>query len=344
MARRPKPWFRKARGAWFVTLDGVQHNLGPEKKAAFDRFYELMRQPQTRTVSSQSLVAVVDAFLDWVQRNRSPDTYEWYRYRLERFCQRYPDLKLDGLKPFHVQQWVDGYPDLSRTSRRNYLRTVKRCCKWAVQQGYLPASPVEHLEMPGGDRRESIVTADEYQRLLSLARDEAFRDLIVVTWETGCRPQELLRVEARHVDLPNQRWVFPKSEAKGRRQPRVVYLPPPAVEITERRLAEFPSGPLFRNSAGKPWTPDAVNCAFDRLRVRILKDLPAGSAENIAREIDKLIPDLDPQRMVDGEAVPKTAKQIREEARRKVLARLANNHIPRYSLYALRHSWATRAL
>ena len=344
MARHPKPWFRKARGAWFVTLNGVQHNLGPDKKEAFDRFYDLMRQPQTRSVSSQSLAAVIDAFLDWVQRNRSPDTFEWYRYRLERFCQRYPDLRLDDLKPFHVQQWVDGYPTLSRTSRRNYLRTVKRCCKWAVQQGYLAASPVEHLEVPGADRREALVSMDEYQRLLELVGDEGFRDLIIVTWETGCRPQELLRVEARHVDLANHRWVFPKSESKGKRQPRVVYLPPPAVEITKRRLAQFPTGPLFRNSAGRPWTPDAVNCGFDRLRVRMLKELPAGSPENIQREIDKLIPDLDPQRMVNGEAVPKTSKQLREEARRKVLARLANAQISRYSLYALRHSWATRAL
>src|SRR5690606_31444465 len=115
---------------------------------------------------------------------------------------------------------------------------------------YLAASPVEHLEVPGADRRESIVTVEEYERLLTLIRDEAFRDVVVVTWETGCRPQELLRVEARHVDLANRRWVFPKSESKGKRQPRVVYLPPPALEITRRRVAEFPSGLLFRNSTG----------------------------------------------------------------------------------------------
>ena len=158
MARRAKPWFRKARGAWFVTVEGVQHNLGAEKKEAFERFYQLMRQPQRRVVSSQALVAVVDAFLDWVKINRSADTFEWYRYRLQRFCQRYPDLRTTDLKPFHVQQWVDSYPDLGRTSRRNYLRSVKRCCKWAVQQGYLSANPVEHLEVPTADRRERRVT------------------------------------------------------------------------------------------------------------------------------------------------------------------------------------------
>ena len=135
MARRAKPWFRKACGAWFVTVDGVQHNLGADKKKAFERFYQLMREPKRRVVSSQALVAVVDAFFDWVKRNRSADTFEWYRYRLQRFCQRYPDLRTTDLTPFHVQQWVDSYPDLGRTSRRNYLRSVKRCSSRASWAG-----------------------------------------------------------------------------------------------------------------------------------------------------------------------------------------------------------------
>jgi hypothetical protein len=33
----------------------------------------------------EPLAAIVDAFLEWVERNRSPETCEWYRYRLQRF-------------------------------------------------------------------------------------------------------------------------------------------------------------------------------------------------------------------------------------------------------------------
>ncbi len=344
MARRAKPWFRKARGAWFVTVEGVQHNLGADKKEAFERFYQLMREPQRRVVSSQALVAVVDAFLDWVKINRSADTFEWYRYRLQRFCERYPDLRTTDLKPFHVQQWVDSYPGLGRTSRRNYLRSVKRCCKWAVQQGYLSANPVEHLEVPTADRRERRVTTDEYERLLTLISDESLKDLVITTWETGCRPQESLRVEARHVELEHQRWVFPKSEAKGKRQPRIIYLSDTALEITRRRMQQFPTGVLFRNSKGRPWTPDAVNCAFDRLRVKLLRKSVHFDPEALEKEIQVLLKKLAPDRMVKGELVPKTVKQLGDEARRKALARLTQEFIPGYSLYSLRHSWATRAL
>lgn len=41
MARSPKPWYRRERKAWFVTIDGKRHNLGPDRKAAFKRFHEL---------------------------------------------------------------------------------------------------------------------------------------------------------------------------------------------------------------------------------------------------------------------------------------------------------------
>lgn len=84
MARRPKPWFREARGEWFVTLGGVQTKLGPDKKLAYEQFYELMRMPPTSRIELRSLVAIINAFLDWVKQHRAPDTFEWYRYRLDR--------------------------------------------------------------------------------------------------------------------------------------------------------------------------------------------------------------------------------------------------------------------
>ena len=41
-----------------------------------------------------------------------------------------------------------------------------------------------------------MITAAEYAELLSQIRNPEWNDLVVTTWETGCRPQESLRVEA----------------------------------------------------------------------------------------------------------------------------------------------------
>lgn len=345
MARQAKPWFWKARRAWFVTVAGVRHRLGADKESALRAFRELIKRPVATHSAGDSLAAVIDAFLDWVQSHRSPDTFEWYRYRLQRFVDRYPKLRTSELKPFHVQQWVDSYPKLSQTSRRNYLRTMKRCLLWAKKQGYIDGNPIEHLEVPGAERREVLISAVEYQSFLCHVTDNAFRDLLVVTWETGCRPQESLRVEARHVDLANRRWVFPVKESKGKRQPRVVYLSDTALEITRRLAQANPTGALFRNSVGVPWTTDAVNCAFDRVRVRMgrarMKQLETDVSDD---DVAAMVDGLNPTRTQKGRTLTKTPAELREEARRKLRNKQAMSLVPRFSLYALRHAWATRAL
>jgi integrase len=95
------------------------------------------------------------------------------------------------------------------------------------------------------------VSQAEFQAILDHTKDRQFRDLLTVTWETGCRPQESLRVEARHLDPAGERWIFPPSESKGRKTPRVVYLTPKAAEICGRLATAHPTGPMFRNTDGQ---------------------------------------------------------------------------------------------
>lgn len=344
MARTPKPWFDSERNVWKVTINGRRHNLGKSKKAAMGEFHRLMAQPAKKKVSTCSLPGIVDAFLQWVQKNRAPDTYEWYRYRLQRFIHKHPGLRLQDLRPYHVQNWVDDY-EFSQASRRNYIRSVKRCFIWATKQGYLERSPVEGLEAPTADRREVVISQEEYESILALTPDEGLRDLTKTTWLVGCRPQESLRVEARHVDVDNQRWIFPVSEAKGKKAPRIVYLTDEALVITRKNMLKHPSGMLFRNKQGKPWTPDAVNCGFDRIQQRM------GKAEMVRRDlavtdedVADFIPSLRTTRRCKGVRVEKTERELNREAKRKLVNRLAASLAPRYSLYAIRHSWATHAL
>ena len=166
-------------------------------------YHELMRRPQSRPVASGSVVAIVEAFLDWCKKHRSPDTYEWYRYRLQRFVEfAAPGLRVSQLKPFHVQHWIDHYGQLSNGSKRNYCRAIQRAMRWAEQQGYMERSPIAHMEKPAGGKRELVLSSEEFDKILGCARDRQFRDLLITTWESGCRPQESLRVEAVAVAQP----------------------------------------------------------------------------------------------------------------------------------------------
>lgn len=345
MRKNAQPWFRPSRGVWYVTLDGKQINLGSDQAAAFEEYARLIAQSkESRKAPAHSLPAVIDAFLEWLKPRRSPDTFEWYRYRLERLAQRYPRLNASQLTMAMVEDWVDEY-SISVTSRRNYFRAAKRCMKWARSRGLVKRNRIRNLEVPAGENREVVVTTEEYTELLSQICNPGLRDLVVTTWETGCRPQESLRVEARHVDLANQRWIFPKKESKNRKQSRVVYLTDNAAEITARLVQLHPTGKLFRNSRGGAWTPDAVNDALKRARIRIGRRIMKEQGLAVSNEeIEEFAKTLSPTCRVKRKKITKTPRMLFVEARQKLTYKLAISLVPNFCLYALRHTWATNAL
>ena len=169
-----------------------------------------------------------------------------------------------------------------------------------------------------------MIGDDEYARLLNAIRDPAFYDLVVTTWETGCRPQESLRLEARHVDVTNQRWVFPKSESKNKQLSRVVYLTDTALTISRALVTTYPSGPLFRNSRGDGWTNYAVQCAFRRVKARIGKATMKEQGIVVSdSEIDNLVITLAVRHKSAGQLIDKRPSELRAEAKRKIIERRA---------------------
>jgi integrase len=257
MARTPKPWFREDRQSWFVTIDGKRQNLGPDKTKAHQKFHELMSKPvQKRVVLPASVAVLVDQFLEWVQQHRAPDTYVWYQTRLQLFVRKWPDLLITELRPFHVQQWIDGYKVASGT-KRNFARSIMRCMTWCEEQGLIDRSPIRFFKKPRGGKREQVISPAEYKAILGCFKRPFMRDLLTFAWETGARAAEILDIEDRHCDLINQRIIFPVDEEKMERAPRVIYLTETAERIIRRLMRQ---GKLFRNSDGLPWTTDAVNC------------------------------------------------------------------------------------
>lgn len=56
MARQSQPWFRTDRKMWCVKLDGVFHNLGPDRREAMARFRELQRLARGGHVQQRAVV------------------------------------------------------------------------------------------------------------------------------------------------------------------------------------------------------------------------------------------------------------------------------------------------
>jgi integrase len=254
-------------------LGAKQVKLADEREEAFARYHKLMQkadESRTAAVSSDCVVAILEGFLEWCSRNREPRTYEWYKDRLQSFARTIPrKLPTTALKPFHIEAWTNRHQSWNPGMRRGAMQAVQRAMNWGVKQGYLDRSPLVGLEKPPQGKREVVVEEDTYRRLLDLVQDQEFRDLVTTCWETGCRPQEILLVAGKHVDADHRRWVFPPQEAKGKRRHRIVYHTDTSWAITQRVMLKYQDGPLFRNTDGRPWTPDSVGCRFYRLQKRL---------------------------------------------------------------------------
>jgi integrase len=74
------------------------------------------------------------------------------------------------------------------------------------------------------------------------------------------------------VDLENRVLVIRKHKARRtakHRRPRVVHLPPVALNILKWRLRTSGNeGPVFLNWRGRPWKVNALRCRIRRLRER----------------------------------------------------------------------------
>jgi integrase len=221
--------------------------------------------------------ALFSKYLAWCQLHRSPRTCEWYANHLGSFLAHLgeaAELPPDGLKPYHVVEWVDAQTAWGDTYRRGAISAVQRALNWAEDLGYITATPIKKVPKPQAKRRDNPMSAEDYQSILAfLNAKDPFRDLLVFVWHTGCRPQEARHIEARHVQLDRERIVLPKEEAKGKRYPRVIYLHGESLEVVRRLLPLRPEGKLFRNARGGAWNKYSICNRMDRYSKRLGKRL-----------------------------------------------------------------------
>ena len=270
--RQPQPFFRKQTQSWYVQIGSKQVPLGKDLESAQRKYHQLMAG-QIELSPDTPVVAVLDEFLEWVKNNQADTTYAFYSRFLTEFAESIgTQAKAAELKPYHVTRWVDSrYAGQSDSTKHGAYRSVERAFNWAKKQGILKHSPVEGMEKPTPGRRETYLTPDQFKIVLAKVaeyeRGEGgpFYELLVALWDTGCRPQEVRTVEARHFDPQRGIWIFERKLSKGKKRRRVVYLTDRMREISARLVAQFPEGPLFRNGKGKPWTKAAINCRFRHL-------------------------------------------------------------------------------
>jgi integrase len=186
-------------------------------------------------IPSRLVVELLDAFLECARKNKATRTYSWYKEKLQRFVDTIPaTLTIADLKPYHVTRATDRYPHWSNNTRHDFISAVKRPFNWALDEEIIDRSPLARMKKPAREAREMALSPTEYAQVIEAVKEPCSRDLLEVAWESGARPQELRKIEARYVDRESSRVVFPPRQAKGKKYYRTIYLTEKALGIVGR--------------------------------------------------------------------------------------------------------------
>lgn len=271
MARRPKPWFRKATGWWMVTLGGQQRKLAEgryNRKLAEEKFHELMLvSAESPDACDLRVLTVCELFLQWSQRHQSPETLRGYRFWLQSFSEACGEIQVDALKPFHVTAWVDGHDTWqSSTSHFNAIRSVLRAFNWATEQKVIAKNPLLGMKRPRPQARQTFMDDATYRALRRVARPQ-FKYFLTALRETGARPGEVRQLVWSQVQ--KDKWVLKKHKTSGKTgKPRVIWLTPLMQKILTALRAQAPDSQdhVFLNMYGRPWTTNSIRLQFKRLK------------------------------------------------------------------------------
>jgi len=210
MGRPASPWWRKDKRCWYVTINGRQVKLSPNKAEAHRLWAALLQAPEPAGPTVAEAVAAAD-----------PPT-EFAAGVLRRFADAHGPARVADLAPEAVAAWLAAVPTWGRGTRWLAAGVLRRTLGVAVRMPYPKARPLDC--MPSREDHEA----------LKAAAPPLVADALELLWLTGARPSELCNATA--TDVHDGLVVLARHKTARTGRPRVIVLPPGAVEIV-RRLA-----------------------------------------------------------------------------------------------------------
>ncbi len=276
--RKPSLNWHKSKGQYTTTIEKQFYRLGTDLTAAEEQFRFLLNKHDMGEAVDDNprFSVIVDKWLIYVEKNHDSERHRLCHDRLIEFS-HFVSLttRVRDLRPRHVEEWLQSKTDVKAAgTKRNYTAIILACLNWAASKkkgNLIAANPLRgRLELPeGGSRGEEVVWPKETFELVLKVANPAFADVVRILAWTGSRPSTICKVEARHY-RPKWRLWDVEDLYKGRtnrtKYVKRVRLLSQAIPLVERLNSEHPTGPIFRNSLGDPWTPDTLGVYLYQLR------------------------------------------------------------------------------
>lgn len=221
-----------------------------------------------------TLRQLADAFFLWLgrevaaKRNRQA-TYQNYKHYVERWIALVGgDRQLDQLRAWDLEQHKTNW---------HSVQAVQRLFNWAVEQELVPRNPFSKVKKPRKGSRRRVLDGREMARMLWTA-PRPLRELLTFMRGTFCRPGEARAVRWEDWLRTDGAFALAEFKCKDKRHDGAEYrflLMDARTQRLIRRLhwraclrqrTLTPTGPVLLSRFGRPWTPNALRCAFRRLR------------------------------------------------------------------------------
>ncbi len=282
MATQPSLWWWSAKKYWATQIDGKRLCLAKgrkNKQLAQEKLDALLAERKLLgTVDGPLTVAALcEEFLEDVQRNLAPKTYDSYRYGCQMFVDEYGALPAHTIKPLHVRHFTIALEKrLNSTTQGIVLRSVQRCFNWGVEEQIIPPHSLGRIRKPTSVRRDRYLTDKEFQAMLRATnpknnhrRGAEFRRVLLAMDWTFCRPGELIRLQWS--DIHWEQNIALLAQHKTRRstgRPKVIPLVPKMMRLLKWLKKHSTSTHCFINSRGEPWTVNAIDQRVQNIRKR----------------------------------------------------------------------------
>ena len=268
MEKRNEPFYRKSRKAWYLQSGKTQIKLAEDKAEAWAKWHLMMAGGVPGESRKTTVKTICDAFLEEMKASRSERTWQWYEGYSKKLAQYVKgDTVAENVSLSQISLMISSQRTWKANSRRAFAIAIKRIFSWAKKNRLIEVNPIEHLEKCSPEAREDYITPEQWAYLESSMPESPIKDLLILAWDTGMRPQELVLIEARHFRKNERMIVFPAAEAKGKKYVRTVYIASDrAIEILSRYSKERPEGSILVSGRGNPWNRFSVKHAMIRIR------------------------------------------------------------------------------
>ena len=125
--RQPKPFFRKFTASWYLQLGKQQINLGSDKDAAWTQYHEIMSARRALTAPTLHASKFFEAYLEWVEKRRSPATYYAATRYLTSFVKFIGQRKqLRHLTADQIESWLEANTTWASTTQSDAVNEAYR--------------------------------------------------------------------------------------------------------------------------------------------------------------------------------------------------------------------------